>query len=872
MAVPNNSKAEKQLTTQEKLDKSRKETKEKFNDTVTGKNKATTDPSKELDDVRSGKDKETTAKKDGDGGKETAKETKKNYIEVNKDLVAVEPNVMDQFRTHSQIWSLFILTPEEASKPDETYMLSEPMINIIKGAGGSQNIKSGRRATTLNEDQNGRVEYYIDNVSMQSVLQPGGMGSRMPAVHQFSFEVTEPYSMGMFMESLQVGAVTAGYKQYISAPLLLMCEFIGHKDDNTTERVAIRRFPIQLSGANVTVNAGGTKYEVTAVSRNGACYTDAIQMLQTDVTVVGGTLEEALQSGSQSLTRIMNTTLLEREESETEQFADEYIIMFPKEEDIASARSQLTEEENTEKATYDPQAAFESRYGKQQGVQNLNYEEWFQNVTGFGVKRSKTSDALRTSTLQQENISEIGKATLLEQKLEGGEVKPATYYGSYDKEKGVFEQGQVAIPTDKRAFKFTKGTKLNEIIEEMVIASSYGRGLLTQDLDEEGYRRWFTIQGCMYDVPVKQVEDSKARMPKIYVFKVIPYKVHSSVWQAPQTVTEGQVEIKRKVRKAYNYIYTGKNKDILDFDIKYETRFLTPTPMDKAPAKPKQDNPFEQKTGQEIIANAQGKQEEPKANPLKVVGQSDIAPITSGVVGANKDAKDKIAREFHKALINSTVDLINAKITIMGDPWYLSDSGLGNYQAKAGVMMFDDERKQMDYIRQQVFIYLNFRTPFDYDPVEAGGLLTSKGEMLVKHFSGLYRVVELQSNFSSGQFTQELTLIRAPNQTELDTEQEPDGTANPTEKKPAPKGDGPDKKNHVAHETQVMVDDFSAIQKKPIPMEAKIAELRAMALANQNRININQELIDQFNAGADITEDLESSVNLAVNEIKGRLT
>ena len=55
-------------------------------------------------------------------------------------------------------------------------------------------------------------------------------------------------------------------------------------------------------------------------------------------------------------------------------------------------------------------------------------------------------------------------------------------------------------------------------------------------------------------------------------------------------------------------------------------------------------------------------------------------------------------------------------------------------------------------------------------------------------------------------------------------------------------------------------------------MEGKIAELRAMALANQNRINIGQELIDQFNAGADITEDLGSAVNLAVNEVKGRLT
>ena len=41
---------------------------------------------------------------------------------------------------------------------------------------------------------------------------------------------------------------------------------------------------------------------------------------------------------------------------------------------------------------------------------------------------------------------------------------------------------------------------------------------------------------------------------------------------------------------------------------------------------------------------------------------------------------------------------------------------------------------------------------------------------------------------------------------------------------------------------------------------------------NYSQIDEILELIDQFNAGADITEDLESSVNLAVNEIKGRLT
>ena len=876
MAVPNNSNAEKQLTDKEKYALIKKQNAEKFKDTQTGKdiaNRATVDPQKEMDKIRDGKSNEETATKDGTTKKDKAETPKSNFVLVNKDLLAVEPNVMDQFRSHSQIWSLFMLTPDEASKPDETYMQSEPMINIIKGAGGSQNIKEGRRATTLNEDVNGRVEYFIDNVRINSVLQPGGMGSRMPAVHTFNFEVTEPYSMGNFMESLQIAAVTAGYKQYVSAPLLLMCDFIGHTDENTTVRVAKRYFPIQLSTASVSVNAGGTKYDVSAVARNGSCYTDAVQMLQTDVTIIGGTVEEALQSGSQSLTRIMNTTLLEKEETETEQFADEYIIMFPKEEDLASKTFATSPDETTGKATYDPQKEYESRYGATQGVKSLNYEEWFQSVTGFGVKRSKTSDAIRTSTTQQENISVIGKSTLLEQKLEPGGIKPGTYYASYDKEKQVFEQGQIAIPADKRAFKFTKGTKLNEIIEEIVISSNYGTSLTNQSLDKEGYRNWFTIQGCVYDVPVKQVEDAKGRMPRIYVFKVIPYKVHSSVWQAPQTVTEGQVEIKRKVRKAYNYIYTGKNKDILDFDIKYEARFLTPTPMDKKPEIP---NAYlasatvnEEGT---IIANAPGKEETPKVNPLKVVGASDIANITTGVTAVNQTVKGKIAREFHKALINSTVDLVNVRLSIMGDPWYLSDSGIGNYQARSGVMMFDDEKKQMDYVRQQVFIYLNFRTPFDYDPVEQGGLLTSKGGMIVKPFSGLYRITEVNSEFNTGQFTQELVMIRAPNQTDLDTDQEPDGTANPTEKKPAPEGEGPDKKSHKAMETQIMVDDFAAIKKKPIPMEGKIAELRAMALANQNRINIGQELIDQFNAGADITEDLGSAVNLAVNEVKGRLT
>ena len=59
----------------------------------------------------------------------------------------IKENILDQFITHNQVWSMYCLSPNEMQFPDDTYMKSEPVINIISGAGGNQNIK-GRRVTT----------------------------------------------------------------------------------------------------------------------------------------------------------------------------------------------------------------------------------------------------------------------------------------------------------------------------------------------------------------------------------------------------------------------------------------------------------------------------------------------------------------------------------------------------------------------------------------------------------------------------------------------------------------------------------------------------------------------------------------------------
>lgn len=700
---------------------------------------------------------------------------------VYKDSKNIVKNVLEQYRSYNTVWSLFILTPDEYAKPDDTFMKSEPLINVIKGAGGSQNVDgatAGRRVTTQMEDKLGRVEYYIDNVEIESLLGNSGP-TRVPPVHQFRFEVTEPYSMGQFLESLQVGAITAGYMSYIDAPVLLMCEFIGHTDDDRTVRVAKRYFPMQMMAANMTVDAGGTKYACEGIGKSGNMYRDSVQTLTTDVMIVGGSVEEALQSGSQSLSRVLNTTLLEREATETQQFADEYIIMFPKEEQLASNSNPGEDQGSGDKATYDPKEVFESRYGEGQGKQIVNYEDWIQHITGFSVKRSNTSDALRANTVELETINNIGKAKLLEDKLGKGGIKPGTYYGSYDAKKGVFEQGMITIPSDKRAFKFTKGTKINQIIEEMVIASQYGKDLTKKPVDAKGYRDWFSIKAMMFQLPVKQVEAIKARMPRIYVFQVIPFKVHASLWMAPGDVAPGTKELLREIRKEYNYIYTGKNKDVLNFDIKYNFAFLTRTPQDKGQgARQEGDAESASAKNNNQVAGVENKSTgtkvESDSNPLKPIGSLDVQQITTGMGATGIDAKDKIARDFHSALMNAKVDLVECNMNIWGDPWFLSDSGIGNYQAEPGPVMFDDKTGQMDYIRQQVFVNVVFRTPFDYNSVEDGGMLKVAGEgATVKQFSGLYRVVSVNSSFTNNQFTQDLKMLRMPNQTDLDTKDKP---------------------------------------------------------------------------------------------------
>ncbi len=158
-------------------------------------------------------------------------------------------------------------------------------------------------------------------------------------------------------------------------------------------------------------------------------------------------------------------------------------------------------------------------------------------------------------------------------------------------------------------------------------------------------------------------------------------------------------------------------------------------------------------------------QETPVTNKTDKIGSASHKNGGTGV----DDAATIAARQFHELATQGT-DMINLNMTILGDPYYISDSGLGNYSAGATEKQNINTDGAMDYQTGEVLISVNFRTPIDLNTKT--GFYNFGDTKPVQQFSGLFRVLQVESIFNRGKFTQQLSLVRIVGQ---DNKNAPEG-------------------------------------------------------------------------------------------------
>jgi hypothetical protein len=288
------------------------------------------------------------------------------------------------------------------------------------------------------------------------------------------------------------------------------------------------------------------------------------------------------------------------------------------------------------------------------------------------------------------------------------------------------------------------------------------------------YFKYFRIRTAIE--PTSKFDEIRQTNAKIIRIVIEPYYI-----SAYNLVTAGIHQDKNYqgyVAKAYNYIFTGENIDILNLDINYKVAYYQSRLKDLEASENRTFSQINEAT--ESDTNSPAKRKRPNDMPAHL----NLLPLKSeasnyksspsnrtGVAGARID-------QFFDAITNPLADMVVVTLGILGDPAWIGqsqfipatpqnsngssvDNNIDFFRGGKIDNLWNPKLKCFNYDVAEPITNLTFKVPQDFDDKQ-GVYDMSAAQQAV--FSGLYHVTKVQHSFSDGQFTQTLTMVRYNNQ------------------------------------------------------------------------------------------------------------
>jgi hypothetical protein len=684
------------------------------------------------------------------------------------------PNVLHNFATYNYIWTLSVLSPQDLNFPDDSYRKGKLGPLILKSGSGEPNDRISTTYRSYDNPQ-GKFDYFIENVKISGMMGMDKSTGNTNATG-LSFDIVEPYSMGLFFQSLQIAAAESGYANYVDCPLLLRLEFKGHIDalrQNVQIPGTTKFFPIKIMNLTMRVSGNGSTYSCTAIPWNEKAHNTTYSQIKTEINIAGSTVQEMIQTGSKSLQKVVNDRYLESVKRKDVEVPDQILIVFPSDLKTSDAASSTDDSSSPASATSNPnekQANLDvfKRLGVARGSDNFNL-------------------------VQKDNINPVGISSMGFNEYRKGDAGFGKDNAVYDEKSGTYKRGNVTVSKTSSEARFAQGTDIPNVINQVILASDYGRQALDPDkISEDGFINWWKIDTQVYMLDSDANLAKTGRKPNLVVYRVIPHRVHHSKFMAPNQPAKGVEKLKLDAIKEYNYLYTSKNLDIINFNIEFNAAFYTALTADGgknnqgaqriaetggvAADAPKENNDKGSTEGG-VTRSADGTLSSSgssiELNQVPTQTESDkIKSRSGGKGGLTDDAATMAARQFHDAITEGS-DMVQLDMTILGDPFYIGDSGVGNYSAQATNLKGINADGAINNQDGSVYINVKFRNPIDIS--RSTGRYDFPNGGIVPQFSGLYMVTKVENSFSKGQFTQVLSLTRMVGQDVKD-----DGSAGKT--------------------------------------------------------------------------------------------
>ena len=644
------------------------------------------------------------------------------------------PNPLNAYATYNYIIGIGVLTDEQLNYPDLTYVFGGKIKLICKTAGADP---SNRISTAY-----GKFDFFVDNVVLDSII--GFEEGCNTNVSTIAFDVIEPYSMGMFILAMQQAAQEAGHENFRDAPYVLSVQFRGNKENGTMQNIpnTARFIPFKVNNFEMKVTASGSTYHFTANSWNDFAQTSKVANLKTDTSIKGKTVQEVLQTGEKSLQAVVNKRLQQYKIDKLVEEPDQVIILFPNE--IASSATPAASEDNVESSASATASALTT------------------SATGINQKLGVSISKINGTLVQADGeCNALGKASLGLDVSRRGESPISKDNQVYDSTSDVYVRGNNTFDVKEGNFKFSQDTDIPTAINQVLLASSYPEGAMSsQGLDANGFRDWWRIDTQVYNISSNANMAKTGVKPKLIVYRVIPYKAHSANLMPPNLRAPGLENVKNTAVKVYNYLYTGKNTDVLKFEILFNNGIDAIMSADDA--KRTQDVQTADETGGSFSLDELIQVITTGAAPAKKLGVIPTTVSYSGLRtgtdyrggGGPETAATRAARVFHDAITNG-IDMQMLNLEIVGDPYWIAQSGTGNYSSMTIAENLTEDGS-VNYQNGEVHCMVNFRTPIDINQSTGMYNFGTGASAPVIAFSGLYRINKITNTFKDGKFVQVL--------------------------------------------------------------------------------------------------------------------
>jgi hypothetical protein len=684
----------------------------------------------------------------GAGTRDTV--SKDNYV------VTTFPNPLEQFASYSVLWTLACLTRSQFNDPSSYRGKEGALKNIVFSSGGRYDKDRANTAF-------GVPEFYINNFVMKNIIAANQKTGNSNAV-KFEWDIYEPYSMGLLLQSLQVAARQSGFISYLdNAPFVLKMDIRGFgENQEIISSIKSKYFVMKITKAQFQVTESGSVYKMEAIPYNHLGFSDEINTMYNDLKLVAGnkgTVEELLSTGTESLQSALNKIEEDLVLDEKILVPDEYRIVFPKNSNDFVRLGQEKQNLEEKRATQDPNSSNERKVAETRSATRI-IEEFEQN--------------------------NIGKADFGLNQSNGGNYTFRRPGFQVDEKTGIVKRDNLTINPKDRSFQFAQGQTITAIINQIILSSSYARDGLTPDSD--GFITWWKVD---IQIELLDFDNWTGDFARRFTFRVVPYRIHHTVFSNPNSAPIGYEQLAKNIVKAYNYIYTGKNVDVLKLDININNLFYTGANPSDESTTAQTSNPDQQGTTEKTNASAKtgvGPADTAKAANFGRSRVKKDPELLKRIVGGGGEGsvEKKVAEAFHKAFLDNVAELVKVNMEIMGDPYWIVDSGYGNYFANR-----PSEKSQitddgtMNYESGDVYIYITFRTPVDIS--ETTGKYTFPSEYTKESpFSGIYKVVSCENVFTDGTFKQKLECLRMRGQANEFIGISAEAKNQPTDKSTAP--------------------------------------------------------------------------------------